>query len=176
MRDSRLWTRGGVGGHWFEALRFYQNWQPSQPMSSAVDGPGEQQPAEQPQAAGRGAETLPAQLRALLRAFQRGTALVESLGTCLTAEQRWGAPSAEQLPAGRCRKLRRALQAARRLGIKFQAPYCICNIKHSIHARPRAKTSHLTESVFRALHPGPSECSPPRPEPYHPVRVRARYE
>ncbi len=50
---------------------------------------------------GRGAETLQAQLRALLRAFQRGTALVESLGTCLTAEQRWGAPSAEQRPAGR---------------------------------------------------------------------------
>jgi len=55
-------------------------------MSSAVDGPGEQQAAEQ---------------RAFLRAFQRGTALVESSGTCLTGEQRWGAPSAEQLPAGR---------------------------------------------------------------------------
>jgi len=51
MRDSRLWGRGGGGGHWFAALRFYQYWQPSQPMSSAVDGPGEQQPAEQPQAA-----------------------------------------------------------------------------------------------------------------------------
>lgn len=51
MRDSQLWGRGGVGGHWFAALHFYQYWQPSQPMSSAVDGPGEQQPAEQPQAA-----------------------------------------------------------------------------------------------------------------------------
>jgi len=146
---------------------------PTTPTSSAVDGPRR---AAASRAACPGPK--PCQCR---RGHHPGHA-----GVVLHWQYHWRpaepassagappAPSSCRTPGGRGRKLRGALEAPRRPKMEFQALYCLCNIMHSMHTRPRAKTSHPTESIFGRGASGPSECIPPGPEPRNPFRARAR--